>query len=256
MYRLFETPARLSRSRSARRHSRCTPQQNANGRHKALCWQDFDMGIVSSRGKRGVGCPGALYPPASLYTLSRGVRGGSGPQEVRYLHLLDHIYPLITNGTSLWLGEARLDQTVRADLTALHWNIHKVIMEARRQNPASDSSTETPASPGPPGCCLTRLSVTSDVDCVALCGLLWRDDELVPMLRITVHNALLNVFKIWWREHLLLSFLSASPLTKQLLLKVKGEVFLANIGWSHLSRGQALGLCKASSQSWNRHDID
>lgn len=116
----------IERSRSVLRHSRCTPQQNANGRHKALCWQDFDMGIVNSQGKRGVGCPGALIPPASLYTLSGGM-GWKWPQEVRYLHLLDHIYPLITNSISVWLRQAWLDHTVWADLTALHWNIHKVI---------------------------------------------------------------------------------------------------------------------------------
>ena len=52
-YRLFKTPARLSGWRSAPSQSRCTPQQNANGRQKALCWQDFDTGIVNSQGGRG-----------------------------------------------------------------------------------------------------------------------------------------------------------------------------------------------------------
>lgn len=63
------------------------------------------MGIVTSRKERRVGCPGALILPASLSTFQRGW-GEGGPQEVQYLHLLDHIYPLIRNSISAWIGGA------------------------------------------------------------------------------------------------------------------------------------------------------
>lgn len=155
MYRLFKTPARLSGSRSVPSHSRCTPQQNANGRHKALCWQDFDTGIVNSQWEREGWMPECSNP--TCLSLHLGGRRKQPPGSSISASAWPHPSPfnekrcLCGKVKQHGSGSAGLGQTLQADLTAFHWNIHKVAsMEALRQRPASDPWAEPPAWTGPP----------------------------------------------------------------------------------------------------------
>lgn len=95
----------------------------------------------------------ALIPPASLSTLGVGGGGfpwwggcgGLGPMaswapwQVQYLHLLDHISAPSMRGSvpvagwrSMAQRSAGLGPALQADLTAPHWNIHKVLAAWRR----------------------------------------------------------------------------------------------------------------------------
>lgn len=159
MYCLLETPARLSSSGSVLRHSRCTPQQNANGRHKALCWQDFDTGIVNSQREREGWMPECSDPTCLSLHLLGGLGEGAGQPPVSSISASawPHLSPSMRSSVSVarWRSMARrsagLGPTLQADLTALHLNIHKVTsMEAQKQRPASDPCTEPPAWTGPP----------------------------------------------------------------------------------------------------------
>lgn len=58
-------------------------------------------GLLTVREREKAGCPSALIPPASLYTGGKE-ETKSSPQEVQYLHLLDHISaPSMRSGVSV-----------------------------------------------------------------------------------------------------------------------------------------------------------
>lgn len=122
-------------------------------------------GLLTVREREKAGCPSALIPPASFYTWEGGGGGGfSGEVGGRAAPSKFNICICLTTSQLLdekrrsmarWRRVARrragLDSTLKADLTALHWNIHKVTsMEAQRQRPASDPCAEPPASTGTP----------------------------------------------------------------------------------------------------------
>lgn len=145
----------MSGSRRVPSHSRCTLQQNANGRHKGLGWQDFDTGIVNSQTGRGGWMPQCSNP--TCLPIHWGRRRKQPPGSSISASAWPHLSPL--DEKSCLCGKVKqhgsrsagLGQTLQADLTALRWNIYEVTsMESQRQKPASDPWAEPPAWTGPP----------------------------------------------------------------------------------------------------------
>lgn len=236
-------PARLSRSRSVPRHSRCTPQQNANRRHKALCWQDFNMGIVNSRGKRGVGCPGALIPPAVLQFV-RGLGVKVAPGKFNICICLTTSSPgsetvcLCGDWPSQHFTETfiRLSACRHADKiqhlthpwTPLPQLDPKLLPNQAKCDMCSPTVHQT-------------LTVLLSLDfCGSMMGLFhWH----TPLL----HNAGPNVSEILWRNRLLFFSVSLSLVKScSRFLSVKRKCFLATVAWTLLAKIQALGCCQAS----------
>lgn len=142
---LFKTPDRLNTSRSIHGYSRWKPQQNANGRHNALCRQDFNTGIVNSQKERRL--DDQARPRDKKKTPISSISVSVWPHFSR----LDERLCLCGKVKQYSSRSAGLGQTLQPDLTALRWNIHEVAsMEAQRQRPSSDPWVEPPAWTGPP----------------------------------------------------------------------------------------------------------
>lgn len=160
--------ARRSNSRSIASNSRCTLQQNANGRHKAVCWQDFNTGIVSSQRERERESWMPQCSNPTCLSMHWGEETKAAPRKFNICFCLTTSQPPRWEAASPWQGEAawleecriRPGSSGRPHSTSLKhsWGCQHGVTKTES---SVWSVGRAPCLNWTPSCFLTRVCVTS-----------------------------------------------------------------------------------------------